>query len=137
MTIVWYQLCQTDRDAFGQTGEWGTIDIEQILDTTAGRLEAWERAAGGFPIEMAIAEFNRGVLSARAARMLVWIGRKQNGDNTLKTVDSRPETWDQFNPRTLRIRMRIDDPANDAQDAEPEAEEPAPLDDKEPLPEAV
>lgn len=121
-STLWYRLCEADRNAFGQSDEWGMIDIEKIMDTPAARLEAWERQAGGYPIELALAEVNRGVLSAKAARLLVWIGRKQNGDATLKTVDNKPETWDAFNPRTLRIEMSYEDPTTHAEESE---EQPA------------
>jgi hypothetical protein len=125
-SVYWYRLCEADRQAFGHSGEWMPIDAEKILDTPAGRLEMWERQAGGYPIEMTLAEVNRGVMSAKACRMFVWIGRKQNGDCGLKTDDGKPETYDAFNPRTLRIEMQ--GPQDDPPAAEPvevEGEQPA------------
>lgn len=106
MTIIWYKLSEADRNKYGTSDEWMPIDVDKIMDTAAGRLESWERAAGGYPIERALLEVETGILSARACRLLVWIGRKQNGDATLKTPDNKPETYASFDPRTLRIEMK-------------------------------
>lgn len=130
-TTLWYKLSQADRDRYGSSDEWMPIDIDRIMDTPAGRLESWERAAGGYALERVLLEVDTGILSARACRMLVWIGRKQNGDATLKTPDDKPESYAAFDPQTLRIEMTREDPH--AAEAEVPAADPLP----EKLPEAA
>lgn len=107
--IIYFRMCDEDREAYGGP-EWGTLDVERLMDSRAGWLERIERSAGGYPVERMLVELQTPFPSARATRMAMWLGRKQTGDATLKTPDGRPESWDSFNPKTLRVKMTEEAP---------------------------
>lgn len=111
--IIWYRMCDPDREEYGGD-EWSPIDIGRLMDTKSQTLERWERESGGIKVERALIEVmspGRVTPASACTRMMLWIGRKQNGDATLKTDDGRPESWDAFNPRTLRVRFSDEPPA--------------------------
>lgn len=107
MDPIWYSMCEADRTEYGGD-EWSSFDIDRLMDTRSQVLERWERESGGVKVERALFEvLNAGRVTpaASSTRMIVWLARKQNGDATLNTPDGRPETWDAFNPRSLRVQF--------------------------------
>jgi hypothetical protein len=125
--VVYFRMCDEDRETYGGP-EWGELDVTRLMDSRAGWLERIERTAGGFPVERMIAELNTPWPGSRAVRMAMWLGRKQTGDATVWTADGKPESWDAFDPRTLRARL-TGDPVEAGVAGEEEA-------DADPLPEA-
>lgn len=126
--ILYYRMGEADRERYGGA-EWGELDVDRLMDARAGWLERIEREAGSFPVERMLAELQTSFPSARAVRMALWLGRKQSGDATIPTEDGRPETWESFDPRTLRVEITATPPAvAEPSDGEPTGE-PDPLDD--------
>lgn len=120
--VLYYRMSEADRTTYGGA-EWGELDIDRLMDSRAGWLERIEREAGSFPVERMLAELNTPFPSARAVRMALWLARKQSGDATIPTDDGRPETWDSFQPQTLRAELQSTPPAAAS---EPDSDEATP-----------
>lgn len=112
--IVYFRMCDEDRERYGGP-EWGELDIDRLMDSRAGWLERIERQSGGFPVERMLGELQLAWPGARAVRMALWLGRKQTGDATVWTEDGKPESWDAFDPKVLRVRMQSTPPEEESE----------------------
>lgn len=103
------KLCQKDLDAYGYNPgqEWLLFDPDALNDLPGDRLEELEAAMDMTLSELYVREIPR--MSAKARRAMAWLARQAAG---------LPEpSWDEFNPRSMRIEMK---PApKDGDDADP------------------
>jgi hypothetical protein len=76
------RLSDEDREKYGGS-EWAQLNLDELWKTPSVRLERWEEELGGTrSIALAVGLSGRGrTAPAWAKRCLVWLARKQAGQN--------------------------------------------------------
>jgi hypothetical protein len=77
--IIELRLSDEDRARLGGE-EWIRFDTDKVMHTSARQLKTWEQQTN-YPIDRAIASIGTGGMSAIAMQIVVWLARKQSGDN--------------------------------------------------------
>jgi hypothetical protein len=121
-------MCDSDREKYGGA-EWVRLDVDKLLDMPAKKLRTYELQTG-YPIERAIDQAGAG-MPAVAAQVLVWMARKQSGDNR-NNPDGTAEPFSALDElKTMRIGLRRADVETE-DDAVPPDSSPQPENTPEP-----
>lgn len=128
--VLELRLCDPDREKYGG-GEWIRLDVDKVFDLPGKTLRRYENQTG-YAIERAVDLAGPGMPSV-ATQTLVWLARKQSGDNR-NNPSGEAEPFSALDDlKTIRVSIRR---AADG-DAEPEddVDPPAPSEQPETTPE--
>jgi hypothetical protein len=101
---LWVRLNEKDWEGYGS--DWYSLDLEQLLDSSAKKLAALERLMGGYSIAKMVEEMTKE--GAMARRAVAYLARRESGVLQM---------WDDFDPRPWGMEFTEQDPAGG--DADP------------------
>lgn len=101
--VMWLRMGDADREKLGGP-EWVSLDVGALVDAPGSELSAWE-AETGIPLYLMLHELPSN--GSRATRMALFIARRKAGVT---------ESWDEFDPATLRVQKREKRPPEAEQD---------------------
>lgn len=110
--LVHLSMCEADRDAYGGP-EWVVYDYDDVADLPADvfvDLERQMRRAGDGDMAVANIASNWNDISAVAVKARLWFARRAAG---------LADEWDKFNPRILKVRVRVEPVFADGGDVDP------------------
>lgn len=113
--LVHLSMCAADRDQFGGP-EWVVYDYDDVADLPADvlvDLERQMRRAGDGDTAVANIATDWNDISAVAVKARLWFARRAAG---------MQDEWASFNPRYLKIRVRIEPVFADGGDVDPPAD---------------
>lgn len=117
--ILELRLCDSDREKYGGQ-EWLRLDVDKIFDLSAKQLRLYESQTG-YPIERALDQAGPG-MPAVATQVLVWMARKQSGDNRNNPEGTAEPFAALDDIKAIRVSIRR---AHDEAEPEDDADPPA------------